>query len=264
MRSAAVGFQCPNCVKEGAKGTRTGKLPYGGAVSSNPALISLVLIGLNIAVWLMIRSNGGDNSALADRLGIIPDFGFRVDQSAGTATLVNGVAHGSWWQVLTSAFTHISVIHIASNMLALYFIGPALEQVLGRVRYLTLYLVSAICGSAGVMLFSDPNQLTVGASGAIFGLLGALAVVTFKLGGDWRNVLTWIGLNVVLTFSLHNISWQGHFGGLIGGTLIGAAFVYAPRERRTWVQFGAAALVLAAAVALIVIKAGSFGPVPVA
>lgn len=258
MRSASVGFQCPSCVKEGAKGSRVGRLPYGGLPSANAALTSIVLIAMNVAVWVSIQADGGASSALADRLGIIPDFGFRFTPGDTTPTIVDGVASGAWWQVITSVFTHISPLHLAVNMLALYFIGPPLEQVLGRVRFLALYVVSGITGSAGVMLFSEQNGVTVGASGAIFGLLGALAVITYKVGGDWRNVLTWIGLNLLLTFTLNNISWQGHIGGLIGGTLIAAAFVYAPRGKsRALVQYGAAAAVFAVAIALIVVRAAS-------
>jgi membrane associated rhomboid family serine protease len=256
MNPASVGFQCPSCLKEGAKSVRSGRLPYGGGISANAALTTLVLIGLNVLVWLLIQADGGNGSTLVDKLAITPDFGLR-QVGGGNVGLYDGVASGAWWQVITSVFTHVQPLHIASNMLALYFVGPALERVLGRARFLTLYLVSGIAGSALVMLFADEHAPTLGASGAIFGLLGALAVVTFKVGGDWRNVLTWIGLNLVLTFSLSNISWQGHLGGLVGGILIGAGMVYAPRARRSLVQFGTAGAVLVVALVLIAVRAAS-------
>jgi membrane associated rhomboid family serine protease len=251
MNSAAVGFQCPSCIKEGAKTVRTARLPYGGGRVANPTLVSMVLIGINIAVWLAIQSDGGSSSTLADKLELTPDF---IPNRLG-GIFENGVAHGAWWQVGTSVFTHVAVIHIALNMLALYFLGPPLEQVLGRIRFITLYLVSGLTGSAAVMLFSDQYGSTLGASGAIFGLFGALAVVAYKVGGDFRNVLVWIGLNLAFTFTVPGISWQGHIGGLVGGTLVALAMVYAPKQNRALVPFGAAALILAASIALIVVRA---------
>lgn len=256
MKPASVGFQCPSCVKEGAKSVRTARLPYGGVRVANPTLITLVLIGLNIAVWLGIQADGGSTSAIVDRLALIPNYTLSIlDRELGIATIADGVAQGSWWQVITSGFTHVSTIHIALNMFALYFLGPPLEQVLGRARFVTLYLVSLLTGSAGVMLFSAEYGSTVGASGAIFGLFGALAVVTLKVGGDFRNVLMLIGLNLAFTFTVPGISWQGHVGGLIGGLLVAVGMVYAPRERRAWIQFGSAALVAVLAIALIVVRA---------
>ena len=125
-------------------------------------------------------------------------------------------------------FTHVEPLHIGFNMLALYFLGPMLENVLGRARFLAVYLVSGLAGSAAVMLFSDPHIQTLGASGAIFGLMGALAVVALKVRGQVQTVLIWIALNLVFTFTASGISWQGHIGGLVGGVVLGAAMVYAP------------------------------------
>ncbi len=256
MVSAAVGFQCPSCVQQGSRETRSGQLPYGGQPSANPALTSLALIVVNIAVWVAIRSD----SALVDALALMPQGGIRVEN--GTLTVVDGVSMGAWWQVITSGFTHVSVIHIGMNMLALYFLGPTLETVLGRARMLAIYVVSLLCGSAAVMLFSNPHQQTLGASGAIFGLLGALMVVAYKVHGDLRTIGMWLVLNLVITFTVPNISWQGHIGGLLGGALLTAAFVYAPRARRTVLQIGAVAALTVIALALIVLRAAGLGPLP--
>ncbi|MBO9522321.1 MAG: rhomboid family intramembrane serine protease [Nocardioidaceae bacterium] len=253
MRSASVGFQCPSCVKEGARSVRTAKLPYGGARVANPTLVTMILLGINVAVWLAITADGGTGSGLATTLGITPNYTFRFDE--GGAILVDGVAHGAWWQVITSVFTHVQVFHIALNMIALYMFGPPLEQILGRVRFLTLYVVSGVTGSAGVMLFSGAYGSTVGASGAIFGLLGAMAVIAFKTGGAYQDLLSLLGLNLVITFTIPHISWQGHLGGLLGGVLVALAMVYAPRRGRTLVQLGSAAALLAVAVGLIVVRA---------
>jgi membrane associated rhomboid family serine protease len=267
MNSAAVGFQCPSCVKEGNRGSRQGRTPYGGQRVADPRLTTFVLIGLNVAVWLLIQVTGRRSSTLLDTLAMRPD-GLCVEAGRGRflpganeATCgasgldwLPGVADGAWWQVITATFAHEHPLHIGFNMMALYFLGPMLENVLGRTRFLALYLISGVAGSAAVMLLSDPNTSTLGASGSIFGLMGALAVIAFKVRGEVQTVLTWIGLNLVLTFTISGISWQGHLGGLIGGALLGAAMVFAPRRHRAPVQWTATALVLLVALGLIVAR----------
>ncbi|MET0998406.1 MAG: rhomboid family intramembrane serine protease, partial [Marmoricola sp.] len=268
MNSAAVGFQCPNCVREGNRGSRQGRTPYGGQRVGDPRLTTFVLIGINVAVWLLVQVTGGRSSTLIDLLAMRPDglciepggnrFLPGASESACNATgfdWLPGVADGAWWQVVTSVFTHEQALHLGFNMLALYFLGPMLENVLGRTRFLALYLVSGIAGSAAVMLLSAPHTLTLGASGAVFGLMGALAVVALKVRGQVQTILMWIGLNLVFTFTVGGISWQGHIGGLVGGALIGAAMVHAPREHRAVVQWSVTALILVGALALIVARA---------
>ena len=268
MNSASVGFQCPNCVKEGNKGSRQYRTPYGGQRAADPRITSFVLIGINVVVWLVIQATGGRASNLIDTLALRPDgaclqpgtnrlFPSATEAQCSTTGFdwLPGVADGAWWQVATSVFTHEMAIHIGFNMLALYFLGPMLENVLGRTRFLALYLVSGIAGSAAVMLFSVPYSQTLGASGAIFGLMGALAVIALKVRGQVQQVLFWIGLNLVFTFTVSGISWQGHIGGLVGGALIGTAMAYAPRQRRALVQWTVTGLILLASLALIVVRA---------
>ena len=246
MRDASVGFQCPDCVKEGARSTRQGKAVYGGKrLTGNPMATTFALIAANLVGFFAIRSGGG---RVLDALALLPQSSTRGFQE------VEGVSGGAYWQVLTSAFSHENVLHLGFNMLALYFLGPMLEQVLGRVRFLAVYFVSAFTASAAVMLLSNPNSQTLGASGAIFGLMGALVVVAFKVKADLRQILFWLGLNLVFTFyNTGSISWQGHLGGLIGGALTAAIIVYAPRKRREVIQWTGIALVLV--VALVVIAA---------
>jgi membrane associated rhomboid family serine protease len=254
MRSASVGFQCPECVKEGAKTTRQARTPYGGTRVGDPRLTSFVLIAINALVWLAITATGGAGSRLVDYLALLPDSANRRLPD-GSIELVRGVADGAWWQLVTSQFTHVEVWHIGFNMLALYFLGPMLENVLGRWRFLALYLVSGTVGSATVMLFAATNGQTLGASGAIFGLMGALAVVALKVRGQVQSVLIWIALNLVFTFTVSGISWQGHIGGLVGGAVIGAAMVYAPRgPRRSIVQWSVTGLVLLASLVVVVVR----------
>jgi membrane associated rhomboid family serine protease len=254
MRSAAVGFQCPECVAEGARSTRQLLTPYGGKRVSDPRLTSFVLIGINVLVWLAVLATGGRSSRLTDYLALLPQSAAK-QYGDGSVELVRGVSDGAVWELVTSAFTHVQPLHIAFNMLALYFLGPTLESVLGRARYLALYLVSALSGSAVVMVLSPENTQTLGASGAIFGLMGALAVVALKVRGEAQQVLVWIAINLVITFTLPSISWEGHLGGLAAGVAIGAAMVYAPKQRRSLVQWGAVAAVALLAVVAIALRA---------
>jgi membrane associated rhomboid family serine protease len=247
MRPAAVGFQCPSCVAEGAKTTRAARTAYGGLRPTDASVTSMVLIALNAAVWIAITATGGNGSRLVDWLAlradglctnglVTKDIGSSECATAG-GTWLPGVVDGAYWQLVTSMFTHVSIVHIGFNMLALWVLGPQLELAVGRVRFLALYFLSGLAGSACVYWLAPEYGLTVGASGAIFGLMGALVMVALKVGGDVRGILTWVGINFVLTFVVANISWQGHVGGFVGGTVIGAILVYAPRgPRRTPIQ----------------------------
>jgi membrane associated rhomboid family serine protease len=266
MRPAAVGFQCPECVKEGAKATRAGRTAYGGLRPTDASLTSMVLIALNAAVWIAVLASGGNGSRLLAWLvlrtqGIcfIPGAS---DNATGLScpnggTLYPGVVDGAYWQLVSSMFTHVQVWHIGFNMLALWVLGPQLELAIGRVRFVALYFISGLAGSALVLWAGPEYSLggTLGASGAIFGLMGALAVVALKVGGDVRGIFTWIGINFVFTFAVANISWQGHLGGFVAGALVGAIMVYAPRgKRRTAVQVAGTSAVALTVVGAIVLR----------
>jgi len=141
-------------------------------------------------------------------------------------------------------------------MLALWFLGPSLERALGRVRFLAVYLISALAASVVVLWLSDPSASTLGASGGVFGLIGALLVLAYKVHGDVRSVMIWLGINVVYTFiGPGSISWQGHLGGLLGGLAAAIIVVYAPRDGRPRWQLlgllGLTALLLALTVVRI-------------
>jgi membrane associated rhomboid family serine protease len=252
MRQAAVGFQCPDCVKEGARSVRQPRAAYGGRRPGSPGLVTTVLIGLNVAVFAAIALAGGANGWLLPRLALIPQGGvYLVD---GKPQFVDGVDDGAVWQLLTSMFTHVQLWHIGFNMVALYVLGPQLELVLGRVRFLALYLLSGLVGSATVYWLAGAHSVTVGASGALFGLMGALIIVALKIRGDVQGLVVLVGINLAITlFGRGFISWQGHLGGLVGGLLIGLALVYAPRERRTaWQLLGLGAVAAAVVVAVLV------------
>jgi membrane associated rhomboid family serine protease len=271
MRDAAVGFQCPDCVKLGAKTTRQAQAAYGGRRSADPRVTTYVLIGLNALVWLAIVVTGWAKSTLDSRLALLPtgecgsksapdrSYNLATEYACHLQTRIKGdgqwfpgVSDGAYWQLVTSMFTHVEVLHIAANMLALWFLGPQLEAVLGRARYLALYLVSGLAGSVCVYWFSAEGSATLGASGAIFGMLGGLLVVAHKVGGNVQSIMIWIGVNAVITVTVPNVSWQGHLGGFLGGALVTAILVYAPKGRRTQLQVvGIAVIVVALTAATI-------------
>ena len=262
MRDAAVGFQCPSCIAEGAKTPRSGRTAYGGLRPGNAGITSMVLIALNAVVWLAILATGGSSSRLVDLLALrakgvclIQGGGYDVPHASctGSGTWLPGVSDGAYWQLLTSTFTHVEVWHIGFNMLALWVLGPQLELAVGRARFLALYLLSGLAGSLVVYWLAPEYQATLGASGAIFGLMGALLVLAHKVGGNIQPIVMWIGINFLITVVGRGfISWQGHLGGFLGGLLIAGVLAYAPRERRTtWQAAGLATFAVALVVATV-------------
>jgi membrane associated rhomboid family serine protease len=154
---------------------------------------------------------------------------------------------GEWFRLLTAAFLHGGVIHIAFNMYILWLIGQQLERVLGHSRFLALYLVSAIGGSVASYAFSPFHTVSVGASGAVFGLMGALVVTGRRLRFDVSQMLVLIGLNTIIGFVVPGIDWRAHMGGLATGAIIAAVYARAPRRGRSAWQWTGVAIVLVAA-----------------
>jgi membrane associated rhomboid family serine protease len=246
MISASVGFQCPDCVRQGATPRTRQRTIAGGLVARDPLLVTKILIALNVAVYALELAVG---SRIAD------DLGLRAACYPGTGQWCSSVADGEWYRIITSAFVHDlppNFTHILFNMLTLWWIGGPLERTLGRSRYVALYLVSALAGSAAVLLLA-PHSLTFGASGALYGLFGATAVFVKRLNYDMRPILILLGLNILFTFTWPHVSWQAHLGGLVGGTAVAVGMFYAPRERRNAVQWGTTAGVLVLSLVLSVI-----------
>lgn len=219
MRSAAVGHQCVDCVNEGARSVRRPRSAFGGVLRrSTTPVITYGLIAVNVAMFVLQTASRG----LQSRLVLWPP----------------AVADGELYRLVTSAFMHYGIAHLLFNMWALYIVGPPLEIWMGRLRFGALYGLSALGGAVLVYLVSPLNAGTAGASGAVFGLFGATFVVAKRLNLDVRWVVILIAINLVMTFSIPGISWQGHIGGLATGALIAAAYVYPPPTRRTLVQVG--------------------------
>lgn len=265
MNPSSVGFQCPECVKQGQRQTRQAQLPYGGTRSADPRRTTIVLMALNLAVLVGVMLTGGAFGRLFNLLAITPlgyceNGGYvvstvRAECTAQMGAWTAGVSNGAWWQLLTSAFTHSELLHIAFNMFALWILGPQLERLLGRARFLALYLVSALAASAFVMLFSNPFVSTVGASGAIFGMFGAFLLVARKHGGNVRQILILLGVNVAITVVGSSvISWQGHLGGFVGGVAVTAALIHLPKEQRKRWQWPLVGLIALVAVGAAVAK----------
>lgn len=260
MVSAAVGFQCPDCVRGSGAGAGAGtrgatavggrsrrpdirpRTIAGGPIVSDPRLVTKVLLAINLLVWIAVLAAGD---------GLVNDLSLLGRASFGWLGPLEGVAEGQWYRLLTAVFLHQAVLHIAFNMLSLWWLGPPLEAALGRARFLALYLLSGLGGSALSYLLADPRQPSLGASGAIFGLLGATAVLMRRLNYDMRPVLVLLAINLVFTFTWHNIAWQAHVGGLVVGGLVAYGLVHAPPARRTLVHVGTCALALLAIVVVV-------------
>src|SRR5215208_8108630 len=198
MTSTPVGMRCPECARQGTK-VRTMR-----SMTSEPTL-TYILIGFNVLVGIGSLLGGGagaDSSSLTD------------DGGVSQAT----IADGDYWRLVTAGFLHAGPFHLLTNMLSLWILGTILEPALGSWRFGLVYFVSLLCGSFGALLMS-PDSLTVGASGAIFGLMGAAAVLARNRGFSLMEsgLGIWIGLNLLITFTIPNISIGGHLGGLVGG-----------------------------------------------
>ena len=241
MVAASVGFQCPECVREGNAAVRPARTIFGGQVSDDPGWVSKVLIVLNVVLFLVQQASDEFTRRFYD-------LGLALDPATMTPV---GVADGEYYRLLTSAFLHGGILHLLLNMYALFLFGPQIEAAFGRWRFTALYLVSALGGSALSYAFSPPNQPSLGASGAVFGLLGAFLVVSRRLRRDTTPVLVLLAINLGYGFLVPRIDWRAHVGGLVAGALVALVLAYAPRERRTLLQVGGLVLVLGAVLALV-------------
>lgn len=236
---AAVGVQCPECVREGRAGMRAPKPAVVTAFrrGSSVPVVTYSIIALCVVIWGLQMIPG---SPVTQWLLYYPPF--------------TGVQP---WRMITAMFVHSqgSLFHIAFNMFSLFILGPILERSLGRLRFLALYLISGFGGSVAVLVIS-PTTPVVGASGAIFGLLGAIFIIQRKLGGNTTQLLVVIGLNLAIGFLPGtNIAWEAHVGGLVAGAAVSLVYL---RTRRRDQQRMQALLVAGVAVALIVITVVRF------
>lgn len=242
---AAVGVICPECMKEQRKAaprTKPAALAMVGRMTREGApVVTYAIIALNVVLFL---------------LQLVPGLG--VTERAFYAGVFSYPGTFEPWRMLTSAFVHSpgSILHIGLNMYTLWIFGPILEGLLGRSRFIVLYVLSAIAGSLGVLFLADPQQPVVGASGAIFGLVGAFLVIQRRLGGNSTQLLVLVVINLVIGFIPgFNIAWQAHVGGLICGVLVGLIYTRTRRRDQARLQ---TMLIVALAAFLVVLSFAKF------
>lgn len=237
QRPAPVGVQCVDCVARAQAALPGRRTVFGGRVREGRPVVTITIIALCLLAYVVLRA--ADTRA---SLVFVPFAG-----------------ESEPYRFLSAAFLHGGFLHLAVNMYALWIVGSVLEPALGRWRFAALYLVSAVGGSVGVLLFASPYEIAwitpvVGASGAVFGLFGAVGLAMRRLGRDTTQILVLIAINTVIGFTIPNIAWQAHLGGLVVGALLAAAYVYAPRKRQTATSVVATVLVAAVVVVLAVAK----------
>jgi membrane associated rhomboid family serine protease len=231
MTSAAVGFQCPECVQEGRKSVREGRTVFGGKVHKNQGLVTTILVVTCVVIWIF-------QIAVPSLTGRFDVYGLAI-------------ASGQWYRLLTAGFLHLSTLHILFNMWALWVLGRPLEEMLGRIRFTSLYFTSLLAGTTASYLFLDPQNSSAGASGAIFGLAAGLIVVARRM--DWN--LSWlvgiVVLNFLLAFIDTGIDWHAHIGGFVAGLIVTSVFVYTPQPQRVVASVLVVAVVVAVCVGLV-------------
>lgn len=230
---AAVGIRCPDHAgARGGKKARQIKPPtvrraQGMALSTGRAPITMSLIAINVAVYLITVAQGGGG----------------LNNPGGSLLfrwILDGpdVAHGGWYRLVTTMFLHANLLHIGFNMYILWWAGSQVEQYLGRARFIGLYFVAGLAGSAGALL-QAPLVPSLGASGAVFGVLGAMALLEWQvLGQLGGQALPLIAINLVLGFVISNISWGAHIGGLIGGVLVTLSYAHWRGGRAQYGELG--------------------------
>ena len=216
MIQTPVGFRCPEC---GREKTRVVSGPAAVSNTGNfPATMALIAVNVTAFLITIATGSGGLGSVGGP---MISDFGLRGLE----------VANGENYRLLTGGFLHAGFMHLAFNMFALYFLGRVLEPSVGTVRYLMIYFASMLAGSFGAILISGSLVVTVGASGAVFGVFGALFVIARGRGMDnmARDIGIILAINLALTFTISGISIGGHLGGLVGGAICGLLIVAGER-----------------------------------
>ncbi|MFF9564308.1 rhomboid family intramembrane serine protease [Leifsonia sp. NPDC014704] len=225
---AAVGVVCPECMaQQRATHPRTKSAWVTRLTGSGAPVVTYAIIAVCVLVFIV--------QTLGSLLGLPVNSALVYAGAYSYPSGTFGVGFEPW-RMFTSVFAHANIIHIALNMYTLFIFGMALEPLLGRARYLALFLISGFAGSLGVLLLASPVQPVLGASGAIFGLFGAFFIIQRRLGGSATQMLVLLAINLGIGFLPgFNIAWQAHVGGLIGGVLVGLIYVETRQpQRRRW------------------------------
>jgi membrane associated rhomboid family serine protease len=238
MVQASVGWQCPDCTSAGAKRTKVIR-PFaasnrtGIVGSTNPTPVVIALVAICVVVFV---ASGFGKASVIDRFGMWP----------------NGVHYQHEdYRLFTSLFLHLDFLHIAFNMITLLIVGPAVEVMLGKSRFLSLYLIAGLAGGVSSYLFSPGNSVGAGASGAIFGVMGAYVVLAHNRRQPLAIVVVLIAVNLVIGFT-GAIDWRDHFGGLVAGVVLAAAYDFAANRRHAAQQI---ALTVGSSLAVLAVLA---------
>jgi membrane associated rhomboid family serine protease len=278
MREASVGHQCPECVADGRRTVRKARTAFGGTQWGRLGYVTNSLIVLNVLAMVAAMGSAWLDSGAAGAARSLAGSGFlrlwgdltplhewgSVLGYARYATdpqqIPHGIAAGEYYRLLTGMFLHYGVVHLVLNMSTLLLFGRYLEERLGPVRFLALYLLAGIGGNVIVFALEAPNVPTAGASGALFGLFGALLLVLRRLGRNTSPITSLLITNLIMTFTVPGISIFGHLGGLVSGGAVGGGFAYAPTRRRTLVQILVAVVFTVAMLGLIVARTATLRP----
>ena len=235
---STVGVHCVDCARQSQAGRSQARTLLGGTVVSG-SVVTKVLIGLCVAAYAIQI--------------LVPALDFQL-------AFVPELAASEPWRFLTTAFLHANYMHLGFNMWALWVLGGVLEPVLGRWRFTAIYLLSALGGSTAIYWLSWPGTdswitMTVGASGAVFGLFSTMFVVQRRFGRDTSGIVALLAINAVISFLGANISWQGHLGGLVVGGIVAAIYAWAPRGKRQSVGIAGTVAVAVVLVGLNIARA---------
>jgi membrane associated rhomboid family serine protease len=266
MREASVGHQCPECVADGRRTQRPARTAFGGGRAGQLGYVTKTLIAINVIMMVasIISARGGDAAFGGGWGGLLggdtplTNWGSVLGYALyGAPPELHGIAAGEYYRLFTAMFLHFGILHVALNMWALWILGRSLEAALGPLRFAVLYVLAGLGGNVLAYLLASPGVTTAGASTAIFGLFAAIFIVMRRLGRDTSSIIPILVINLVFTFTVPGISWQGHIGGMIIGGVVAAIMAYAPRPNRNVVQAVGCAVVLVALIGLTLLRTAS-------
>ena len=230
-----MGFHCPVCVEQARRSRPVPRTAFGARAGIERPYVTLSVIIVCAVIYLFQVLPVYSAQLAASLPNITQQFSYAPVHTSEASLYFEP------WRMLTSALLHSphQAAHIFFNMIALWFVGRAMEPEIGRLRFGALLLLSAFGGSVAVLYWSDPFTPTVGASGAVFGLFGALFVLLRSSGSETGGVVALLAINMVVSFLVPQISWQGHLGGLVTGAVVASVYTYAPRRYRgLWQNLG--------------------------
>jgi len=246
LRPAPVGQHCVDCVAQDQRTTRAPVTISGARPGRRPVVVQ-TLIAVNVLIFAITAYQA------RGVMDLEPSSLFR-----NWALFPIATRNGYWWQLVTAGFLHVNPIHILMNMFALWVIGRDMERILGPARFTAVYLVGLLGGSVSVLLFGQVDSQTVGASGAVFALMGGLLVLVYRLKVNPGQVIGMIAINLVISVAIPGISLLGHVGGLVSGALLTAALIFLParlpaQRRRLW-QVGAVVVLVVVMLGLVLVR----------